>query len=725
MSFKVQVGEPHIAIHQAETVLLTEPDGQVNWPSTRGLYFRDTRILSAWAIYANGEPWDLLNGGAVAPHAARMFQTNRAFLTEDGPVAARTLGLVISRYVDGGVHEDIEITNNSRRSVRFNLEIAIRADFADIFEVKDDRIVRRGRITTSWSAKRQELQIAYRNRDFERGLIVRTRGPKGKPTINANGRLSFDVALKAGQAWHRCLTYDLQDGPKLIKGPPECNGSPAKSGHTTKMVEWQRTVLKINTSNEEFYRFYDQGVQDMASLRLPFQGTDHMVFVPAAGLPWFAALFGRDTLVVSLQTMIVYPEFAAGALEILGQYQATERDDYRDAEPGKILHELRRGELAHFKLIPQTPYYGSADATPLYLIALHAAWKSTGDRPLIERHLRTAEACLTWIDKYGDRDGDGFQEYQTRSTHGFENMAWKDSGDSVMYPDGTLVRGPKALCELQGYVYDAWLRMAEIFDELGNKRRGNALRRKAAALFTKFNRVFWDEDSGFYAFALDGDKRKVLSVASNVGHCLWSGIIPPKRAKVVVKRLMRKDMWSGWGIRTLSADHPAFNPYNYQTGAVWPHDNSLIALGMRRYGFAAEAAAVARDISRAASHFLLNQLPELYGGLQRDPTNFPVQYLGANVPQAWAAGTPFALLQALLGIQQDAPHGKLYVDPALPDWLPDITLTDLRLGQECFDIRFWREGKKTEFEVLTGQRGAVERKSMSDLGRTARDRARQ
>jgi glycogen debranching enzyme len=330
---------------------------------------------------------------------------------------------------------------------------------------------------------------------------------------------------------------------------------------------------------------------------------------------------------------------------------------------------------------------------------------------MIDRHLPTAEACLAWIDKYGDRDGDGFQEYQTRSTAGYENMAWKDSGDSVMYPDGTLVRGPKALCELQGYVYDAWLRMAQIYDELGNKRRATALRKKAAVLFEKFNEAFWDETSGFYAFALDGEKKKVLSVASNVGHCLWSGIIAPERAPTVVKRLMRKDMWSGWGIRTLSADHPSFNPYNYQTGAVWPHDNSLIALGMRRYGFAAEAAAVARDISRAASHFLLNQLPELYGGLQRDPTNFPVQYLGANVPQAWAAGTPFMLLQAMLGLQQDAPRGKLYVDPALPDWLPDVTLTDLRLGRRRFDIRFWRDGNKTQWKVLKGNHDAVARRS--------------
>ena len=719
MTFKVQVGPAQIAIHQGQTVLVTDSDGHVSWPSQRGLYFRDTRVISAWAIYANGEPWDLLNGGAIAPHAARIFQTNRLFESEGGPIAARTIGMTIGRHVDGGMHEDIDITNNGQNAVRFNLEIAIRADFADIFEVKSDHIVRRGRITTSWSEKKQALRIAYRNKDFRREVIVHTDKGDGKPAVNANGRLSFEIALKPGQAWHRCLTYDLVDGAKRLRAPRECSHSSATSVHAGKMDEWQKTVLKIDTGNEEFYRCYNQGIQDMAALRLPLQGTDHMVFVPAAGLPWFVALFGRDTLIVSLQTMIVYPEFAAGALEVLGRYQATERDDYRDAEPGKILHELRYGELAYFKLIPHTPYYGTADATPLYLVALHAAWRATGDRSLIERHLPTAEACLTWIDKYGDRDGDGFQEYQTRSTAGYENMAWKDSGDAVMYPDGTLVKGPKALCELQGYVYDAWLRMAELYDELGNKRRANALRKKAAALFKQFNEAFWDDDLGFYAYALDGEKRKVLSVASNVGHCLWSGIIAPERAGTVVRRLMRKDMWSGWGIRTLSAGHVAFNPYNYQTGAVWPHDNALIALGMRRYGFAAEAAAVAREISGAASHFLLNQLPELYGGLQRDPTSFPVQYLGANVPQAWAAGTPFMLLQAMLGIQPDAPRHKLYVDPALPDWLPDVTLTGLRLGRRRFDIRFWREGKDTTFKVLKGKRDMIERTSMALSSRVA------
>ena len=711
MTFKVQVGPAQIAIHQGQTVLVTEPDGQIKWPSQHGLYFLDTRVISAWAIYANGEPWELLNGGAVSSHEARICQTNRAFESEDGPIAARTLGLVIGRHIDAGLHEDIDITNNSLNPVRFNLEIAIRADFADIFEVKSGRIVRRGRITTLWSQKRQALHFTYRNKDFCREMIVLTGEGDGEPVVNANGRLSFEIALDAGQAWHRCLMYDLVDGEKRNLAPRGCTDTAEISNYAVEMEDWRRVVLKIGASNEEFYRFYNQGVQDMEALRLPLSGTDHMVFVPAAGLPWFVALFGRDTLIASLQTMIVYPEFAAGALEVLGQYQATERDDYRDAEPGKILHELRYGELAHFKLIPHTPYYGTADATPLYLVALHSAWRATGDRALIEHHLPHAEACLTWIDAYGDRDGDGFQEYETRSPAGYENMAWKDSGDAVMYPDGTLVRGPKALCELQGYVYDAWLRMAEIYDELGNGLSAVALRKKALVLFKKFNEAFWDEGSGFYAFALDGDKKKVLSVASNAGHCLWSGIVAPERAGAVVKRLMREDMRSGWGIRTLSADHPSFNPYNYQTGAVWPHDNALIALGMRRYGLAAEAAAVAREISGAAGHFLLNQLPELYAGLQRNPGSFPVQYLGANVPQAWAAGAPFMLLQAMLGLQQDAPRGKLYVDPALPAWLPDVTLTDLRLGQERFEIRFWRDGNDTNFEVLKGREDAVMRMS--------------
>ena len=358
MAFKVQVGPAQIAIHQGLTVLVTDPDGQVTWPSERGLYFRDTRVISAWAIYANGELWELLNGGAVAYNVARIFQTNRAFVSEDGPIAARTLGLVIGRHVDGGLHEDIEITNNTQNPVRFNLEIAMRADFADIFEVKSNRIVRRGRITTSWSDKRQVLRITYRNKDFCREVIVRPGEGDGEPTVNANGRLSFDIALKAGQAWHRCLIYDLVDGEKRIRAPRQCAQFSETLDRAVKMDKWQRTVLKIETSNEEFYRCYNQAVQDMAALRLPLEVPIIWYSFPPPGChgSW---LFGRDTLIVSLQAMIVYPEFAGGALEMPGRLQAKERDDYRDAEPGKILHELRYGELAHFKLTPHTPYYAN------------------------------------------------------------------------------------------------------------------------------------------------------------------------------------------------------------------------------------------------------------------------------------------------------------------------------------------------------------------------------
>jgi glycogen debranching enzyme len=708
MAFKVQVGPPLISIHQGHTVLISEQDGQINWPSDKGLYFFDTRIVSSWALYANGEPWELLNGGAISYYASRVFLTNRTLLTEDGTIPPRTLGCTISRSISGGLHEDLDITNNGMKPVRFQLEIALRCDFADIFEVKSGHIVRRGRITTDWSERRQRLSTIYRNRDFTRAVMV---SPARLPTkaVYANGRLSFEIALEPGKAWHGCLLYTLTDGDRHFAAPANCVGHSHESHHAETMADWLKNVVEIRTSNEEFYRLFRQGLEDMAALRLPIAGTDHMVFLPAAGLPWFVAPFGRDSLIVSLQNTLIYPEFARGALEILGALQATEEDDYRDAEPGKILHEMRYGELAHFKLIPHTPYYGTADATPLYLITLHAAWRATGDRGLLEQHLDTAERCLSWIDKYGDRDGDGFQEYQTRSSVGYENMGWKDSGDSVVYPDGSLVKGPKALCELQGYVYSAWVRMAEVFDALGKPDRAQTLRAKAATLFERFNEAFWDEELGFYAYALDGEKKKVLSVASNVGHCLWSGIVPLERAEKVVERLMAPDMWTGWGIRTLSADHPAYNPYNYQTGSVWPHDNAIIAMGFKYYGFGAEAARIAHDISVAASHFLLNQLPELYTAFARDETTFPVQYIGANVPQAWAAGSAFMLTQALLGFLPDAPRDKLYVDPSLPAWLPDLSVQDLHVGKHKLDIRFWREGEQTEFEVIRGDHKLVER----------------
>ena len=709
MSFKVQVGPPQIAIHHAQTVLVTEPNGEMNWPSDKGLYLLDTRLISAWAVQANGESWDLLNGGAVHHDTARVYMTNRAFATQDGTIPRRTLSLVLSRRIDGGMHEDLDITNHGRDDIRFNLEVLVRSDFSDVFDVKAGRNIRRGHISSIWS-EREGLKTTYRNENFVREVGITLR-PPGLEVAYANGRLSFDVRLAPGGSWHACLLYNFTAGDRTFRAPlPHASGAVSDNG-------WHDSVLKIQTSNEEFYRMYHQAVDDMGALRLPMEGAKGQVVVPAAGLPWFMAPFGRDSLISSLQSTIVWPDFARGALDVLGHSQAKERDPKRDMEPGKIMHELRYGELAHFRLIRHTPYYGTADATPLYLITLHAAWKATGDRSLLETYLPNAEAALRWIDTEGDRDGDMFQEFEKQTPEGYENMNWKDSGDSATWPLGTLVKGPKAVCELQGYVYDAWLRMAEIYAALGQGGHAAVLRDKAAVLFKKFNDAFWIEDIGFYAHMLDGDKRPVPTITSNAGHLLWSGIVPPDRAARVVARLMAPDMNTGWGIRTLSTQHGAYNPFSYQNGSVWPHDNSLIALGFKRYGFNEEAASIARGISEAASHFLLNQLPELYAGIARDSSQFPVQYLGANVPQAWAAGSAFALLTALLGIEQDAPNGRLWLDPALPAWLPDVTLSNLPLGAERFTIRF----SGTAFDVLAGDAAKVERRGfLSGLMRMAK-----
>ena len=706
MGFKLQVGPPQIAIHAGQTVLVTEPDGGINWPTDHGLYFYDTRLISFWALYANGEVWDRLNGGAVSYQAAQIFLTNREIPTADGTIPARSLGLVLHRLLDGGLREEMDLTNHSGRAVRFSLELAVRSDFADVFEVRRQKIIRRGRVHTEWSAAAQSLTTLYRNGDFQRSVTIRPEG-FGPPTVYtpavyANGRLVFDVDLEPGASWRCRLLYDLADNGRVFTAPGDRGAPGAPSG----AQDWHQNVPSLDTAHEEFGRLFAQALDDIAALRLSVDGDKTL---PAAGLPWFMVPFGRDSLIVSLQTQMIYPDFFPGTLSLLGQLQSTTRDDYRDAEPGKIMHEMRYGELAHLKLIPHTPYYGTADATPIYLITLHAAWRALGNGVLHDQQMDQAEACLRWIDDDGDRDGDGFQEYATRSSAGYENVGWKDSGDSAVWPDGSLIKGPKAMCELQGYVYDAWRRMAEIFTAVGKPDRAAALRAKADALYARFNEVFWDAASGEYAYALDGEKRRVMSRVSNIGHCLWSGLIAPERAQLVVGRLLAPDMYSGWGIRTLSAAHKSFNPYSYHNGSVWPHDNGIIAMGFRRYGFNLETARIAADMNEAGSYFVLNQLPELFAGIQRAEGSFPVQYLGANVPQAWAAGSVFMLMQAMLGYQPDAPNGRLLLDPDLPAWMGEITLRNLPVGDQRFDLRLGREAEETWFEVIKGDARRVQR----------------
>jgi glycogen debranching enzyme len=472
-------------------------------------------------------------------------------------------------------------------------------------------------------------------------------------------------------------------------------------------TEWRNMATRLTSANEDVYRAYTQAVEDMGALRLYDEDFAPDVWLPAAGVPWFVTIFGRDSLIVSLQNMLVYPRLAEGALEKLAEYQATEIDDWRDAEPGKMPHEVRTGELAHFHRIPHTPYYGTADATILYLIVLHEAWKWLGDNALLRKHRSAALKCLEWIDTYGDLDGDGFQEYRTRSPLGYENVGWKDAHDAIVYPDGTQVKQPKALCELQGYVFDAKMRMAEVFRALGDVVRAEALARQAADLQRAFELAFWCEEADCYALALDAEKRPAATIASNAGHCLWSGIASPEHATRVVRRFLEDDMWSGWGIRTLSAKNPAYNPFSYQRGSVWPHDNGIIAMGFKRYGFAVEANRVARDIFEAASYHPSYRLPELYAGLARRDSSFPVQYTAANVPQAWAAGSIFQLIQSMLGLRADAPSERLYVHPTLPRWLPELKLTGLRVGQAKLTLRFWRDGDESRWEICE-QAGPLE-----------------
>jgi len=706
MAIEIRVGPPVITINQGGTFMVTDPRGEINFESEQGVFSGDTRFVGFYKVYINLEPWELLTSSTVSYYAARFHLTNPAITTEDGEIEPRQLGLTVTRTVGHGIHEDLDVVNYAMQPVRFMLEIALRSDFADIFEVKSHKFVRRGRIVTRWEPARCELINAYDHEGFQRRLVYKIVCAQSEPRYD-NGRVVLEIALGSRESWHACAFYALAEGQRVRHPAYDCS---AIHGAGTALDELQRDwvaqATRLTSVNEDVYRAYRQSLEDMGALRLHDHDMAPNVWVLGAGVPWFVALFGRDTLIVSLQSMMVHAPFALGALKKLAEYQATEIDDWRDAEPGKIPHELRCGELAFFHKIPHTPYYGTADATILYLIALHEAWKWLGKPTILREYRDAALRCLEWIDRYGDIDGDGFQEYKTRSAQGYENMGWKDSGDAVVYPDGSQVKQPKALCELQGYVYDAKLRMAQVFEALGEPEMAARLRQEAQQLQRRFDEAFWMEDEGFLAYGLDPEKRQIKTIASNPGHCLWSGIVREERAQRIVRRLLAPDMWSGWGIRTLSCDNPAYNPFSYQLGSVWPHDNGIISMGLKRYGFAEEANQVAHAIFDAARFFASYRLPELYAGLPRQPGSFPVQYLGANSPQAWAAGSVFHLLQAILGLEADAPAGKLYVNPTLPEWLPGIELANLKVGDSLLRLRFWREAACSRWEVLD-QEGSI------------------
>ncbi len=542
MPIEIKVGPPHITISQGRTFMVTDRRGFINTSTDEGVYDVDTRFISFYHVFINRVPWLPINSSQLAFYASRFHLTNPVVDTAGGIIKADALGLTINRTVSEGIHEEFEIVNYSGEKVTFMLELAIRSDFADIFEVKSNHIVQRGKQETQWDEKDCVLATTYDNEDFHRAAIYQISNTNS-PAGYANGRLFFPIELKPQQRWHVTGDLILDHGQYNAKqgtnaksgeqkGTPISGATPSpgkepRADFDKRQARWQARCTDIATPNNDLYRTYRQAVEDMGALRIYDMDVSEDAWVPAAGVPWFVTLFGRDSLTVSYQNMAVSPDFARGALKRLAQHQATKRDDWREAQPGKIMHELRFGELAHFDKIPFTPFYATADATILYLIVLSELYRWVGDVDLLKEYRQVAENCLHWIDNYGDLDGDGFQEYKSFSSYFYENVSWKDAADSVVYADGTQVKQPKGLVELQGYVYDAKIRMAEVFSALRDEKQAKALLSQAEKLKHKFNEAFWMEDEGCYAYGLDPHKKQITSIASNAGQCLWGGIADP------------------------------------------------------------------------------------------------------------------------------------------------------------------------------------------------------
>lgn len=702
---EITVGPPVVSVHSDDEVVVSGTAGDISDDRDHGYFVADTRLISGYHITLCGSNLVLLNGSATGNHAGRFELTNPHLVGSEGQtIEEHSLHLRLDRAVSQGVHEDYDLTYWGHESVVCELEIAIESDFADIFDVKERQAIRRGTIRSSWDEEESKLTASYTHREFERAVAIRVRSDSSGPTF-ANGRIGFRIELTHGQSWHSCLFWI-----PILDGKPEPNESRCHrlvdegSDRSMARREWIEQATEIETPNALVNSALSQAVEDLAGLRLHrhdklasgealHDGLDRDSWVPSAGVPWFLSLFGRDALTVSAQTLALSPRFALGSLRALAGLQANSYDDDRDMQPGKIEHEIRHGELAALHLIPHTPYYGAHETTTLYVLVAAQAYRWHGSRDELDAMRPHVERALAWIDRDGDSDGDGLQEYQTRAQDGYANQGWKDAGDSIVDEDGSPASPPIALAEHQGAVVAAKRAWATVLEDVyGERSASSRLRADADRLAEVIENRFWWEEEGTYLLGLDGKKQPIRSVASDAGHLLWQRAVVAERAGRVVERLMADDMWSGWGIRTLSQDHPSYNPLSYQRGSVWPHDNGIIAAGFRNYGFDYEAAQVARAIFDATSKFASQRPPELFAGLARDPGSFPVQYLGANVPQAWSSGSIVHLLVTLVGLEADAKAGSLAVRPALPEWLPHVTLWRIRVGSGSADLRITRRG---------------------------------
>ncbi len=712
--------------------LLTDSFGDIHSDS-RGLgwYCGDTRLLSCSVLRVGGDRPVLLQTSVGGNYRGSIQMTNPsadrnpdAKVHPDEELVGRTIGIGRERLIGAdGAEERVRIVNHASMPTTIPVDLELGADGADIFEVRGYPRPGRGRLLPVAVTDRL-VTFRYDGVDgVQRLTHIAFDEPalavEGLPDAPADGgsesgasvRLRWALKLAPGQEREVCWTIwsseravpdKPQDEPTrradlavLFPPVPRVSADDGAAAYHA----WERGTTSVVSDHELFNLVLKRSVSDLRLLVNEGPGPDERYV--AAGVPWFTTLFGRDSLITALQALAFRPQLAVETLTVLAAHQATEDDPWRDAEPGKILHEVRDGEMARAGELPHTPYYGSIDSTPLWLILLGATFDWTGDRAMVDRLWPNALAALEWIDRYGDRDGDGFVEYLRRSERGLLNQGWKDSGDAIRDRNGREAVAPIALAEVQGYVFDAKVRMARLARMRGDDELGARLDAEAKTLAARFDAAFWVEDQRFYAMALDGEKRQCDAIASNPGQCLWSGLVAPERARDVIDRLLRPSMFSGWGIRTYASDQPGYNPIGYHTGTVWPHDTSLIAAGLKRYGYDDASNRLAGQVLEAAQRFDDYRLPELFCGYDRDEANIPVPYPVACSPQAWAAGSSFLFLETMLGLRAHADRNELELwHPHLPDWMAKVTLTDLRIGEASVDLLFHRWRGTTSAEVL-------------------------
>ncbi|HTJ75176.1 MAG TPA: glycogen debranching N-terminal domain-containing protein [Acidimicrobiales bacterium] len=646
--------EGPLTLVEGSSFCISGRDGDVAPGSPQGLFFRDTRFLSGIDLHINGARPEALAAERTSPFSA-------TFVLRSRPVAGRadsTLTILRYRHVGRGMREDLVVRNYGEEPALCSVQLRFSADFANLFAVKEGRARPEGHVDLSSS--RGGLVFRYRNGASERGLRITS----SQPAQFVSDTAAWEVVVPARGSWSTCLQFttviegdDIE--PRYLCGQPVEAAMPQQ-----RLDRWRQAVPEIDTDDLFLHRAVTKGAEDLGALRI-FDPDFPDRAVLAAGAPWFMTLFGRDSLLTSWMALIVDPSLAQDVLQTLARFQGTEVDARNDEEPGRILHEMRFGAAPSLSLGGGSVYYGTADATPLFVMLLGELRRWGLGADVVDSLLPAADRALAWIEDFGDRDGDGYVEYQRATDKGLANQGWKDSWDAIRFADGRLARAPIALCEVQGYVYGAYLARAHFADELGQVDVAVRYRAKAADLKAAFNRDFWIEERGWFALGLDGEKRQIDALGSNMGHCLWTGIVDEEKAPLVAARLLSPEMFSGWGIRTLATDMTGYNPVSYHNGSVWPHDNAIIAAGLTRYGFVEEAQRVIVAMLDAAACFG-SRLPELFGGLGRDEVPFPVSYPSSCSPQAWAAASPLLFLRSILRLDPWVPHGKLWVDPVLP-----------------------------------------------------------